>query len=78
MVVSNEFYYIYQVIFGAARTRTDSLLEYELWSGPYQDMKTAVKEAEALRQSQPDVYYSFVIKKYKGEHWSYHFEQTAN
>ncbi|MDX2100008.1 MAG: hypothetical protein SFW36_19710 [Leptolyngbyaceae cyanobacterium bins.59] len=64
--------YIYQVVTDPKFLEGNSLYMFELWAGPYLDGNAAMQDAEALRQSQPDVYYSCVVTHYRGERWFYH------
>lgn len=55
-------YGVYYMVYGSL-AGYDQLVKSYLWSGPYDDMKTAVNKAQELINShQQDM--SFIVKKY--------------
>ena len=50
--------------------RMENGLEYNLSAGPFTDRKQALRKAEELNQSEPEVYFAYVVSEYKGESWS--------
>lgn len=72
MKTSETPLYIYRVVTEPELLEAGSLCSFELCAGPYLDGRTVMRDAEALRQSQPGIYYSFIVTSYKGERWSYH------
>lgn len=60
---NNEQYGVYYVVFGSI-AGYDRLVNEYFWSGPYEDLKTAVNRAlELSRSHQNDD--AFVVRKYK-------------
>ncbi|MGK7947564.1 MAG: hypothetical protein AB4368_01830 [Xenococcaceae cyanobacterium] len=59
-----EQYAVYRV------ARQGSRLEYYLSAGPFPERKQALHKAEELNQSEPEVYFAYVVSEYKGESWS--------
>lgn len=57
-------YAVYYLVYGSLAGKDAISIAY-FWSGPYPDLKSAVKEAEELK-----IYYgnddSFVVRKYRG------------
>ena len=45
-------------------------LEYTLSAGPFTERKQALRKAEELNQSEPEVYFAYVVSEYQGESWS--------
>ena len=58
-------YAVYQVY-----KEIGSRLIYNLSAGPFTDRKEAIHKAEELNQSEPEVYYAYVVSEYQGESWS--------
>lgn len=58
-----DYYAVYYLIYGSLAGRDSISIAY-FWSGPYVDIKSALKVAEELK-----IYYgnddSFVVKKYR-------------
>ena len=46
-----------------------SRLTYILSAGPFTDRKQAIRKAEELNQSEPEVYYAYVVSEYQGQSW---------
>ncbi len=63
---SQEQYAVYRV----SRKESGSGLIYNLSAGPYTVRKQALHKAEELNQSEPEVYFSYVVSEYKGQSWS--------
>ena len=61
---NNEQYGVYYVVFGSL-AGYDRLVKEYFWSGPYEDLKTAVVQARELSRSHQNDN-SFVVRKYKG------------
>ena len=59
-----EQYAVYRV------ARQGNRLEYDLSAGPFTERKQALRKAEELNQSEPEVYFSYVVSEYKGKSWS--------
>lgn len=59
-----EQYGVYRV------ARQESGLEYNLSAGPFTERKQALRKAEELNQSEPEIYFSYVVSEYKGQSWS--------
>ncbi len=59
-----EQYAVYRLL------RQGNRLEYNLSAGPFTERKQALRKAEELNQSEPDVYLAHVVSEYKGESWS--------
>jgi hypothetical protein len=57
-------------VYRVSRKASGSGLEYNLSAGPYTERKQALHKAEELNQSEPEVYFSYVVSEYKGESWS--------
>lgn len=62
---NDERYGVYYVVFGSL-AGYDRLVKEYLWSGPYEDMKTAVDRAQELSRSHENDN-SFVVRKYQDE-----------
>lgn len=60
---NGDLYGVYYVVFGSL-AGDDRLVKEYFWSGPYEDLKTAVNQAlELSRSHQNDD--SFIARKYK-------------
>ena len=57
-------------VYRVAGKGSGSGLEYNLSAGPFTDRKQAIRKAEELNQSEPEVYYAYVVSEYQGESWS--------
>ncbi|MGK7902407.1 MAG: hypothetical protein AB4352_13515 [Hormoscilla sp.] len=60
---NNEQYGVYYVVFGSL-AGDDRLVKEYFWSGPYDNLKTAVVQARELSLSHQNDS-SFVVRKYK-------------
>lgn len=45
-------------------------LEYNIAAGPFTERKQAVRKAEELNQSEPEIYFAYIVTEYKGKSWS--------
>ncbi len=57
-------------VYRIARKGSGSGLEYNLSAGPFTERKQALRKAEEMNQSEPDVYFAYVVSEYKGESWT--------
>lgn len=62
---NGERYGVYYVVFGSL-AGYDRLVKEYLWSGPYEELKTAVNQAQDLSRSHQNDN-SFVVRKYQDE-----------
>lgn len=63
--INRERYGVYYVVFGSL-AGYDQLVKEYFWSGPYEDLKTAVVQAREISRSHQNDN-SFVVRKYRDE-----------
>ena len=57
-------------VYRMATRKSGSGLEYNLAAGPFTVRKQAVRKAEELNRSEPEIYFAYIVSEYKGESWS--------